>query len=237
MVWSRVSAGRHGRRADCDWILEGRGSNIRYLFNALVLPVVGLVLAITRSWPDRWRPPASAGWSFATCCFVAGGLAFRFQPADWRLEPHPGLPRLGGLIARHHLHQGLAGYWEANLLDGLDETHPLNALLADGHPYFWCNNAFWYFAPPAPDGRLRWPVYDFILTAGLDREAVRARFGAPEEVVTEGAWEVFIYDAAGQERIRSLLAAEVVTKLGPARLRGLRPAFGQTDVASPPPRP
>ncbi len=213
-------------------------SNVRYLLNVLLLPVVVVAVALARSRAGGRLLPAPAAWVLAGSLLVAAGtFALNLPPAGWRFQPTPASGDLAAIIARHHLHQGLAGYWEANLLDGLDETHPLNALLADGHPYFWCNNAFWYFAPPAPDGALRWPVYDFILTAGLDREAVRARFGAPEEVVTEGAWEVFIYDAAGQERIRSLLAAEVVTKLGPARLRGLRPAFGQTDVASPPPRP
>ena len=72
---------------------------------------------------------------------------------------------------------------------------------------------------------MRWPVYDFVLTADLDRAAVLARFGEPAQVVKEGAWEIFIYDAAGQARIGAALAPEIVEKLGPARLRGLRPVW------------
>jgi hypothetical protein len=214
------------------------GSNIRYLFNALFLPVVILALVAARAISARTTWPAWLAWSLTgVLAVVAGGLAARLRPAGWHLQPTPAARDLAGIVEQHHLHQGLAGYWEANLLDGLAGTHQLNSLLPDARPYFWCNNAFWYFAPLGPDGRMVWPVYDFVLTAGLDREAVRARFGPPAQVVTEGVWEVFLYDSAGQERIRSVLAAEVVAKLGPTRLRGLHPEYGQTDVASPPPRP
>ncbi len=197
-------------------------SNVRYLFNGLVLPVVVVAVTVARGRATSRMFPAPVAWAVAALLTVAaGGFAVTLDPAAWRIQPTPASRGLAGIVERHHLHQGLAGYWQANLLDGLDDSHRVNALLPDGHPYFWCNNAFWYFAPPGPDGTLRWPVCDFILTTGLDRDAIRGRFGPPAEVVQEEGWEVFIYDPAGQARIRALLAHEVVEKLGPSRLRGL----------------
>jgi hypothetical protein len=198
--------------------------NVRYLLNVLLLPLVVVALTAARSGAAERM---LRGWRARTLALVlagaAGSVAWTIDPAGWRFQPTPASRDFARIVERHGLHHGLAGYWQANLLDVLGGELRLNSLKEDGRPYFWCNNTFWYFDAPEPDGTMRWPVYDFILTAGLDRAAVLARYGSPAEVVQEGAWEVFIYDAAGQARIRKLLAPEVVQQLGPARLRGLRP--------------
>ncbi len=197
--------------------------NVRYLLNLLFLPLAVVAIAVARR-------VAVGGWlgggrAVALTCGLAGvavGAALSLDPAGWRFRPTPASRDFEAAVARHSLHRGLAGYWQADLLNVLGGTARLNTLKPDAHPYFWCNNAFWFFEPPAPDGTLRWPSYDFVLTAELDRAAVLARFGAPAEIVHEGAWEMFIYDAAGQARIRAALSPEIVEKLGPGRLRGLR---------------
>ncbi len=200
--------------------------NVRYLLNVLLLPPVVVAIAVARSSAaERLGHGRRAQVLALLLACTAGGVAATLDPAGWRFQPTPASRDFAAVVERHGLHHGLAGYWQANLLDVLGGSLRVNALKADAQPYFWCNNAYWYFDAPGPDGTLRWPVYDFILTAELDRAAVLARYGPPAEIVQEGGWEVFIYDAAGQARIRAALAPEVVEKLGPARLRGLRPVF------------
>ena len=200
--------------------------NVRYLLNVLFLPFVIVAIAVARSpVAERWLYGGRARLLAFALAAAAGGVGWTLDPSGWRFQPTPASRDFAALVARHGLHHGLAGYWQSNLLNTLAGPARLNALKPDARPYFWCNNAFWYFEPPASDGMMRWPVYDFVLTADLDRAAVLARFGEPAQVVKEGAWEIFIYDAAGQARIGAALAPEIVEKLGPARLRGLRPVW------------
>jgi len=204
-------------------------SNGRYLLNVLLLPTVVTAMAVARSAAaEPWLRGRRAALLALGLAGAAAGVAGTIDPAGWSFRPTRASRDLAAAIARHGLHHGLAGYWQTNLLNtlgGPSATPRLGQLKADAHPYFWCNNAFWYFNPPTPDGELHWPVYDFVLTAELDRVAVLARFGPPAEVVGEGAGEIFIYDAAGQARIRAALVPEVVEQLGPVRLHGLRPAW------------
>jgi hypothetical protein len=203
--------------------------NGRYLLNVLLLPLVTVAIAVARSVVAARLLHGSRAWMLVLgLATAASGVIWAINPVHWQFQKTPQSRELEAIVSRHGLHRGLAGYWQSNLLNTLVDLRGsprLGQLKADAHPYFWCNNAFWYFEPPTPDGTLRWPVYDFILTAELDRNAVWARFGAPAEIVQEGGWEVFIYDAAGQARIQAVLAPEVVEQLGPSRLRGLRPEF------------
>jgi hypothetical protein len=209
--------------------------NVRYLLNALFLPLAAVAIAAARSpAAERLR---RRGWAAAWLALGLFGattaVAFAIDPAGWHFQPTTGSRGYAKLVAGHHLHRGLAGYWQANLLNILGGAQEggrdasveprLNALLPDGQPYFWCNNAFWYFDPPEPDGTLRWPDYDFILTNDLDRPALLERFGPPAEIVKEANWEALIYDTAGQARIKAALAHEVIQQLGP-RLKGLHAA-------------
>ena len=212
--------------------------NVRYLLNVLLLPLALVAIATARSPAaarasaaplGRWRPRAS-----------------RSSARPPALPPTPirpvGIsnPRSARAITRNLSPPTTCTVdWPATgrptcsmssapcptALPPCRMTPPacpsrLNALLPDGHPYFWCNNAFWYFDPPSPDGTLRWPKYDFILTNDLDRPALLERFGPPAEIVKEGEWEALIYGTVGQARIKSALAPEVIQQLGP-RLEGL----------------
>jgi hypothetical protein len=203
-------------------------NNGRYLLNALLLPLLAVAIAASHGPLAAWLSgrPRSVWPAVVMLVASVGAIAATTDKTGWRFQPTPEAREYGALVKQHGLRHGLAGYWQANYLNtlaGSASEHRLGALLADGKPYFWCNNAFWYFAPPTADGTLRWESCDHIVLEGLDRAIILARFGTPAEITRVGSWEMFIYDPAGQERIRAALEPQVVGKLGPSRLRGLRP--------------
>ncbi|MEI6862277.1 MAG: hypothetical protein WCL04_08500, partial [Verrucomicrobiota bacterium] len=199
--------------------------HVRYLLNALLLPLIVLAVTVVHSQAaERFLRSVRAA-TLATLLLLgtAGVLAATLDPAGWRVQPTPASRDYADLVERYHLRHGLAGYWQTNLFNTLAGPARLNQLQEDARPYFWCNNAFWYFESRESDGTLRWPAYDFILTTGLNRTTLLSRFGPPAQIVRQGKLEIFIYDAVGQERIRARLMPEVIAKLGPSRLHGLRP--------------
>jgi hypothetical protein len=203
-------------------------NNGRYLLNALLLPLVAVAIAAARGPLATWLTgrPRLVGPVVVMLVASAGAIAGKTDQTGWRFQPTPEARAYGTFVKEHGLRHGLAGYWQANYLNtlaGSASEHRLGALLPDGKPYFWCNNAFWYFSPPTANGTLLWESYDHIILEGLDRAIILEHFGTPAEITRIGSWEMFIYDLAGQERIRTSLEPQVVEKLGPSRLRGLRP--------------
>jgi hypothetical protein len=119
-----------------------------------------------------------------------------------RIVTLPGAPAQGAnlatWLAAHHLDDGLAGYWNANVttLDTGDRI-TLRSVLADGHQItgdYWevqddwynpkVSNANFIVLVPSPPGFKRYPTV----------ASVRATFGQPLRLYDVGSYTIIIYD-------------------------------------------
>ena len=210
----------------CSW--KG-ASNVRYLFNWLLLP--GFLLALEAA--AKWGAPGLAapgghwqrrGLVGAAAVFLAclGCAAGDLRHASLRFPYPDDVAALDAVLQRRGLTRGLAQYWDAKYVTALSHAGAeLRQIRANGDLYFWDNNAFGYYEASA-DGSLAWPAYQYILTDLLDERAVARAFGEPQASESAGRFRVWIYDGEGQRRIRDVLEPRVREKLGPQRLPRLR---------------
>ena len=121
-------------------------------------------------------------------------------------------------MQRRGLKYGLAQYWDAK--DVTARSHAgaeLRQIRANGEPYFWDNNVYGYYERDAA-GKFHWPAYQYILTERLDEATAQQAFGEPQAKESAGRYQVWIYGAEGQRRIREKLEPAVREKLGAKRL-------------------
>ena len=197
----------------CGWKDE---NNIRYLFNWLVLPGFLLTLELAARW-NAFRPRelVVAAAVFLVCLgWAVVGLHRETLAFPYREE----MAGLDAILQRRNLKYGLAQYWDAK--DVTARSHAgaeLRQIRANGEPFFWDNNAFGYYERDAGQ-KFSWPAYQYILTDRLDEPAVQQAFGEPQAKEGAGRYQVWIYGAEGQRRIRERREPAVREKLGAKRL-------------------
>lgn len=192
--------------------------SLRYWMNWAVLPAGLLalgVLARGRATPG----PGSRKILLAGAVLIfslAGGQAWlRLDPSRLEIPTRPEGAALADFVAREASPRGLADFWLVNELNAsLRGRLELRQLDRQGRARFWHNNAQAYLGS---DGRT-WPAYTFILTNTLDENALRESFGEPARREQVGRYTVWLYDPAGQERIRARLEPQVREELRARRL-------------------
>jgi hypothetical protein len=212
-------------------------SNVRYLFNWLVLPGFLLAFELAAFTSNRWSLTSGGPWRRRSLVVLAFGFlvclgvaTVELRKESLRFPYPPDVAALDDLIRRRGMTRGLAGYWTAKYFTALSNVGlELRQIYANGDPRFWDNNAFGYFARKASDGESFWPSYEFILTDGLNENDITRVFGEPEAKEKAGRHWVWIYSVTGQARIRSALEPAIRAKLGPKRLSRI----GLTDQISP----
>src|SRR5262249_10202057 len=149
----------------CAW---RHASNVRYLFNWLVLPGFLLAFELAAFTSTRWSPTLGVPWRRRS--LIALGFGFlvcvgfataELQKMSLRFPYPPDAAALDAVMRRRGLTRGLAGYWNAKYFTALSVAGmELRQIRANGDPYFWDNNAFGYFERKASDREWIWPAYE-----------------------------------------------------------------------------
>lgn len=185
---------------------SGDSASIRYLVPQLLLGLAALMAWLWRRWgaSSRRLIAVTALFVFA---FGGGGalLATKLASASGSAPSDCGasvsICRLQASLLEHGLHKGYATYWNAGVTTLASRARVtvcgivLKPRIA---PFRWLVSKD-CFDPPREDR------YFIALSAndreGLDRNALIAETGPPDEIVKDGAFEILIY-----ETMRSRLA-------------------------------
>lgn len=94
---------------------------------------------------------------------------------------------------KYHLKEGLSEYWLArHTYAATGWKIPIHQITRGGEIYAW-GNRIYDFIESSEDSKL-WPEYNFIVMSRLDQDAIRSRFGQPQQVLDCGEKElVWIY--------------------------------------------
>lgn len=184
--------------------------HVRYLLPLFVLPGWFFAVTLLRPGAGSARPRGLAvlGVSFA---LLAAWAAMTIKPAALRWPYPESQARLDAFLAEHHLTHGLSDYWTAHQANTLARV-PLKlfALRKDGRAFFWNNNAFWFYDTSGPGALLTLTPRGFIITNGLDENALLRRFGEPRTRERVGDYSIWLYDTpAGRESLTGMVRGEV----------------------------
>lgn len=213
----------------------------RYLWNLLVLPLIGVA-----AWLPFPPLPRAAPVRTAVLALTLAGLTLFAWPrvSVGRLTfSYPGdVAELDAFLQQHQLQRGLADYWTVNRFNVLSRSGArLSALrsapssaAASATAYFWANNAYTYLDRDPGTGAWLLPRYTYIVANRLDQAALLARYGEPRARLTAGPWLIWIL--ADPDRASRLVAEDVRTRLAGRRWRvtGLA-ADGVLPMAPPTP--
>ena len=197
----------------------------RYFLNLLILPALALGLWVSSQ--KRFFPLGGERFSVVFLALLATfsvsliGRDLSSKSERFRFPYSARVAEFDEMVERHQLSLGLCQYWRSHLYNQLGKSQVfMNHIEKDGSPYFWCNNAYWYYGLEKPDEGtpLVFPDYDFVLTNGLNRKAIRKKFGDPEKVVKGKYNEIYIYRNRSSQ-IRSSLAPPVAEWLRGKKLR------------------
>ncbi len=183
-------------------------NHVRYMLPWLVYPgwlALAWVVPKIGRWEGDRRMLAATGLIWIGL-MVAAATPIRLSALSW---PYPERQaQLDEFITRHDLRHGLSDYWHAHEINTLTRT-PLRlfALRPQANASFWNNNAFWLYE--SEGGRLTLPDYSFIITDGLDENALRRRFGEPTGQERAGGMTIWLYSGEAPRRISRQLDAEV----------------------------
>lgn len=104
------------------------------------------------------------------------------------------------------IHAGIAQYWIARPLEASSDWKLQIVQVTDkGWAAHWQNNSSYYAR--LRDDPQQSPSFDFLVTARLDLAAIKARYGAPAQVVPCADTEVWIYGDSRRFR-RAILGAD-----------------------------
>lgn len=180
----------------------------RYLLLPLLLPLFGVCLVATWVRHERWQRWVGAG--VLGLVAVWSGLLLARHP--WRTEGTQVTHFTPFLVecldrnqARYGLARGVADYWNAKITSMFSRTG-LRAiqLSPEGRIYHWISNVDWY-----QDRRGPRPEYNFVISEGLDMEAVQRRYGSPRETFHCGEAAIHVYGEDFDARLRAALAEEL----------------------------
>lgn len=122
-------------------------------------------------------------------------------------------PRTPALLALHHpleacllegqrsagLKAGLGDYWHARYVEASSDWRlQIDQIEPDGSGMWWSNDRFWY-THDVHDGA-RPPDYNYIIMPGLDEQAIKAHYGAPDRTLDCGGSAIWVYDDAAAVR-------------------------------------
>ena len=185
---------------------SGDSASIRYLVPQLLLGLAALMAWLWRRWGASSRRLIAVTALFVLA-FGGGGalLATKLASASGSAPSDCGasvsICRLQASLLEHGLHKGYATYWNAGVTTLASRARVtvcgivLKPRIA---PFRWLVSKD-CFDPPREDR------YFIALSAndreGLDRNALIAETGPPDEIVKDGAFEILIY-----ETMRSRLA-------------------------------
>lgn len=190
----------------------------RYFLNLLVLPAFALSsFVVTLNWVSyRWVRYARVCGLLSSAGVIAFGVLARVDLKEDLGFNYPApVEEFDRLVAENNLSLGLSDYWRGHLFNTLSESDvSLNQVRTEGSPYFWCNNAYWYFGPEGPGEKaaLTFPEYDFVLMNGLDEALIRQRYGEPETVLEGDYNRIFVYRGSS-DGIRSALVPRIAEHL------------------------
>lgn len=164
---------------------------------AVVLPFAAVLTARALA---GWRPPAAAPAAVLTAALavVAAGYALGLAIEELHPSQPPANARLAAWLVRHHLTDGLGGYWEAGIVT-VDSGRQvrIRALAPNLERYTWESKDSWY--DPERDHA------DFLVTDSASgffnhwepaHDAVLARFGPPVRTYHVGQYTVYVWDKA-----------------------------------------
>jgi len=202
--------------------------SFRYLLNWLVVPAWMLALWICVN-PDRarWLP----GLALAAGLLGAIYALPKIDRAKLIISRPPEALALRDYCTQHHLREGLADFWNAQLLRvEWDFQGPdLGQIRDRDFVYFWCNNAFDYF-PAREDGRgLRQPNPQFVILNGLDQAGLTTWLGGGTlQVETLGPFSIALLTPEQSRR-----AGELITSQVEDALHGRRAEWLKSQLAPP----
>lgn len=200
----------------CLWRDE---NNIRYLWNWLILPGFLITLIATTRWSRAQFRPWPLAVAVSLFLLSVGCAANRLSGESVQFPYPDDVAKLDAVLQRHGLRFGLGEYWDAGYVNAVSRAGAeVRQIRANCDLYFWDNNAFGYY-DRAPEGKLVWPAYQYVLANALDQQVVTRIFGEPLAKESAGKYQVWIYSEPGQNRIRESLEPVVRQKLGPKRLR------------------
>jgi len=183
--------------------------HVRYILPWLVYPG-WLILAA--ALPRVGPAPRRGGLAALGAVFVLLGVAAwpQIRSSALQVWPHDAqVERFDAFVRARGLRHGLSDYWRAHELNTESRAGvQLFPLRPTARASFWNNNAFRFYAP-GEDGRLVRPLYDFIVTAGLDEAELRRRFGAPASCERVGNFDVWLYAPDAARRLTASMDAEV----------------------------
>lgn len=161
----------------------------RYLIPFLAF---GAVLAgrvgADRLWDRRLRGAAAA---VGLVYLVSFGASLRTPPAP------SSDAELVAFLARHHLHYGVAAYWQASTVTvesgGRVRVRAVRAGPPRASAYLWEAEGSWY-DPGRPGNDARFVLRDTWDSRSVDRSAIVASFGRPSQEYWFGRYDVLVWD-------------------------------------------
>ncbi|HVC32897.1 MAG TPA: hypothetical protein VNL16_05255 [Chloroflexota bacterium] len=202
------------------------GATLRYLAPLVYSPVLVVLLAVgllaeraPRAWTARGRWIAGSG-------VIAAALGTALSGPGATVPDLFPAPADAACFAGIGSAAGLADYWDAKPLI-MFSGHRLQvaAVVSDGTPFLWADNAFWYVESWMEPGHP--PRFSFIVMRRLDPTAIARRYGQPDRVVACAGSAIWWYDqpnALGTHLVQGnpdLLAAAASVQASPSDQGGV----------------
>jgi hypothetical protein len=193
-------------------------SNARYLVASQTFPWIAL--AAWARWPKATEGSSRAARVRARVAMAAAALGLA-AAAVWAgsnihterlVFPYPDdVAQLDQFCQERHLTRGLGDYWTLHYVNTLGRAgvrvSALRAAANSTYPAsaasFWNANVYGFIDREDASGKWSRPIYTFIVVNRLDEPSLRARYGAPREIVQVGPWKIWILSepAAVSQRV------------------------------------
>jgi hypothetical protein len=213
------------------------GMDARYILPCFVFPAFLWVCHP----PCRFSRQSWLVWLLILAGLGQALLAARSLP-PWRETFQPPVPEklawVESVIQRHGLHQGYCNYWDEKPARVYSQGRVRMAALLewnDSDCLFilksWISNRAWWVGQP---GR-PFPIYDFVLTDGMDKSRLRASFGQPASMESWQGHEIWLYNRPQDYMFRNYLRKFVDGANGCSTFIGTPglPRPGISDVLNP----
>ena len=180
--------------------------NIRYIQTLYILPLffLALILAVFNNRIASWLKLVVFSTVVIFSLRQIIPEATTLDAANLRL-PYPELTQcLDKLAANYNLQYGYSDYWNAKETTIMSRSKVrVNQLQPNLDIYDWINNPAWYVNKVG--GSEQYPKYQFILTNGLSKAEIEARFGKPAVQKACPGTEVYVYNRKSDVAFRNFL--------------------------------
>jgi hypothetical protein len=163
----------------------------RYLVPGLAFAAVLAGRRGTAWLAHGWRPWLAVGVGLAYGAAVAASLA---APAP---GPSPAA-EVGAFLEDHHLHHGLARYWQASTVTletgGQVQVRAIDYGPGRLRPYWWEVESVWYDPRAQPPSDSEFVLVDTSDARSLSINSIETTFGPPVVTYRTGPWVVLVWD-------------------------------------------